>query len=88
MNLQSLASGLDLSDRVLTDIAALLETKRTARETGTGPRLATIDDLIRGEFDAAQSLQPASGESHDLHDEAEALFRRIVKAQSTSEGAA
>jgi predicted nucleotidyltransferase len=82
MNLQALAADIDLGDQIIADIAKLLELKRTARETGTGPRMTRIDDLIRSEFEAARKMQPIAKERTDLYGEAEALFRRIVKHQT------
>lgn len=77
MNLQDLAAGLDLDAVVLADIARLLELKSRARETGLGPRIASLDALIEAEFAWARA-QTLHAQRPDLAVEADALFRDIV----------
>lgn len=80
MNLQELASGLDLDADVLGEIEALLEAKARTREVGLGRRITRLDDLIDGEFAWARATEKHNP-SADLLCEADSLFRSILKEQ-------
>lgn len=77
MNIQAMSNGLDLSPGALDDISRLLAIKTKTRETGTGSRIARLDDMIRSEFDWAHSA-PTTRARPDLAMAADDLFREIV----------
>lgn len=79
MNIQAMSHGLDLEPAAVTDIARLLALKAKARETGEGGRIPRLDRLIQAEFAWARTNPPSKGNG-DVTDEADDLFREIVKA--------
>lgn len=80
MNLAALRAGVALSDDVSVFLDALLEKKAETKELGAGPRHPALDALIEQEIDRAKtgmdSLPPLS---RDLMDEANTLFRALLK---------
>jgi len=79
MNLHAMISQLELNEDVLRDIAWLLALKAQTREMGLGPRMARVDDLIVREFDMVEPVVSDTAERGELRNEAEDLFRAIVK---------
>ncbi|MDJ1006416.1 MAG: nucleotidyltransferase domain-containing protein [Paracoccaceae bacterium] len=78
MNLQALVAGLRLEPPLVAEVARLLEAKAAAKETGDGPRISAIDDLIERELDIARNEQPQSAPG--AHREAaDQVFRDIVE---------
>ena len=80
MNLQALVTGLPLEESLIGEIDRLLALKSRAKETGTGRRIAAIDDYIQAQLDWDADTGK-SGSSEDLLTECEALFRAIVKGE-------
>jgi len=80
MNFQELAAGVDLAPELVEQLDVLLERKSRSKELGEAARIAVIDDFITEEF--AWAREAARGgrlERTDLRDEADALFRTIVR---------
>lgn len=77
MDLPSLLAGVTLDAAMRADLQDLLERKRVASELGEGPRIPSLDALIRDEIEAARS-----DESRTLPDAArlaaEALHRTCI----------
>ena len=81
MNFFDLRDGIDLPDDLSAELDRLLVLKSKASESGDGARLAVLDDFIHAETAWAMEIAPTTPKpGTDLHDEAGALFRAIVKA--------
>lgn len=81
MNLQALMAGLDLEPLVLDAVARLIERKGAMREMGAGPRIARLDGLILEELAWARAA-PKAAPSHKLEEDADHVFRAILKDPS------
>ncbi|WP_249079377.1 nucleotidyltransferase domain-containing protein [Parasaccharibacter sp. TMW 2.1884] len=80
MNFQALCQGCDLPAAVLRPIRELLHLKSRSREQQSGPSIPAVNELIEAEFAHAEAMTlPRPGT--DVHEQAEALFRKLVKAQ-------
>lgn len=79
MNLQEMVSGLDLASPVVAEIARLLVLKSAAKETGDGPRIAAVDDLILGELEIARNEATRTVPEERRRD-ADRLFLDILQA--------
>ena len=80
MNFQALIAGINLPPGLVKELNQLLVRKSRAKEIGEAPHISAIDEFIASEFSWARG---AAGElpadRHDIADEADALFRDIVK---------
>lgn len=79
MNIQAMSEGLALEPGIIDDISTLLAKKREARETALGPRFVRLDALIEQEFEWARTAHPGKRKKADLAQDAERLFRHLVK---------
>ncbi|MGA7326998.1 MAG: nucleotidyltransferase domain-containing protein [Rhodomicrobium sp.] len=81
MNMQTLAKGLDLSLSLISELEMLLQRKGQSKELGLGARISTIDTFVQSELDWARNHAEvgAGSRSSNYYEEAEALFRLIVK---------
>jgi len=77
MNIQAMSNRLDLGGETLREIAQLLALKSTTRETAAADRIPLLDRLIEDELAYARTSRKR-GKRHDLFDEANTLFRKIV----------
>jgi len=79
MNLAELRSGVSLPDDVSSFLDKLLAMKAKTKELGAGPRHSSLDALIEREISLANStMNELPPTSHELVEEANALFRAIV----------
>jgi uncharacterized protein len=78
MNIQDLSNRLDLSAEEIDSIHRLLELKSKSKEVGDGDRIPELDSLIKAEFDWART-EPPRTEKRQIHEEADSVFRMIVK---------
>ncbi len=78
MNLQSLVEGLPLPPEMVLEIESLLRLKAQAKEIGVGQRVAVIDAYIADQIAWAETVEKTEADPA-LADDAEALFRAIVK---------
>lgn len=79
MNFQELLAGTQPSDALIADLEQLLIAKSQAKELGTGERMPRVDELIMSEFAWADAAK-ISSKPQRLRDDADTLFREIVKA--------
>ena len=80
MNLQDLVAGTNLPSGLVTELEKLLIQKSRSKEVGEAPRIPVIDDFITSEFTwAREAVDGFHAGPHDMKDEADALFRTIVK---------
>lgn len=80
MNLQALMAGLDLPAGFGDQIDQLIERKAKASEVGLGARIPALDTFIADQRAWAETVPPHDAQPTDnLREEAEALFREIVK---------
>lgn len=81
MNFQDLLVGIDLNSDLITDLTALLFAKSHSKEVGLAPRVASIDNFITSEFDwAREAVKTIKPNRNDLKEQADDLFRNIVKS--------
>ena len=82
MSFFDLREGIDLDPALSADLDRLLVLKSRASESGDGARIAALDAFVGAELDwAAEAARRTPKPGPDLHGEAEALFRAIVKGQ-------
>ena len=82
MNLGELRAGVSLSNEVSDFLDRLLEQKAKTKELGAGPRCPALDELIECEIGLAESRASDLPElSRDLVDEANMLFRNLVRSK-------
>ena len=79
MNIQELAEGLDIEPEVTAIIGDLIERKATLKETESFNRIPELDQLIQHEFNWAENAEKEKSKHH-LKDEADELFRAIIKS--------
>ena len=80
MNFQELLAGINLASDLVSELNNLLIQKSRSREVGEAPRIPAIDDFITSEFTwAREAVDGFHAGPHDMKDEADALFRTIVK---------
>lgn len=80
MNFQELLEGVNLPSDLVSELNELLIQKSRSKEVGEGPRISAIDDFITSEFTwARKAVNEYHASRHDMRDEADALFRTIVK---------
>ena len=80
MNFQELIAGVDLPDDLTTELEQLLVKKSRSKELGEGPRIPCIDAFMQSEFAwARETTSERQPPKKRLRDEADALFRAIVK---------
>ncbi len=80
MNFQALVKGCDLEASLCSALDALLLAKSKSKEIGLAPRVAVIDAFITSEFDLArEAVKTMKKDKPELLDEANILFRKIVK---------
>ncbi|MBA5725283.1 nucleotidyltransferase domain-containing protein [Bombella favorum] len=80
MNFQALCQGCALPASVLEPIRELLHLKSRSRERQSGQSIPAVNELIETEFAHAEAMAlPKPGT--DVHEQAEALFRKLVKTQ-------
>ena len=81
MNFQELLAGIDLDSDLTSALEDLLRAKSQSKEIGEAPRVDIIDKFITSEFDWARNyVKTISGSKLQLHDEADHLFRGIIKS--------
>jgi len=78
MNLQALVEGLDLTSRLTSEIARLLELKAIAKEVGRGDRIPEIDTFIHKQIEWA-SVVAKKDERPNLMAEGDRLLRQIIR---------
>lgn len=80
MNFQELSAGVDLPEELTRELEHLLVKKSRSKELGEGARIPCVDAFMQEEFGWARA---ATGERQPpkkrLRDEADTLFRMIVK---------
>ena len=82
MNFQELLSGVDLKPDLIEALEELLLAKSRSKEIGEASRVEAIDKFIVSEFAwAKEAVKSISFGRHDLRDEADLLFRKIVNAR-------
>jgi len=80
MNFQALVRGCNLDANLRSALDALLLAKSKSKEVGFAPRVAVIDAFIISEFDRArEAVKTMKKDKPKLLDEANILFRKIVK---------
>jgi len=82
MNLQELMAGLALPQSFVDDVNTMVERKAEASEMGQGPRIEALEEIILDAFSWARLLAPTMPQSKANREEADALFRAIVRSQS------
>jgi hypothetical protein len=83
MNFQALLSGAELSAPLTDELADLLDRKSQSKELGDAPPIALIDDFIKSEFDwAREAVKKIDRDTVHLQDEADMLFRSIIKGEA------
>lgn len=80
MNFQALCQGCDLPASVLKPIRELLYLKSKSREQQSGPAIPVVNDLIEVEFAYAEATTLPKSDT-GVHEQAEVLFRKLVKVQ-------
>ncbi len=80
MNFQELLAGINLPLDLVSELNNLLIQKSRSKEVGEAPRIPAIDNFITSEFTwAREAVDGFHAGPHDMKDEADALFRSIVK---------
>lgn len=79
MNVQALVEDLALNEPVVDAIGDLIKRKSTMKEKERIARIGVIDDLMKAEFEWAESAEKEK-DRRDLADEANQLFRDILRA--------
>ncbi|WP_068084249.1 nucleotidyltransferase domain-containing protein [Polycladidibacter stylochi] len=79
MNLQELVKPLDLSQELLATVEDLIAIKTQLGEAAVGAAIPALDQLIEHEFALAHSIA-SPPKPQGLRDEADMLFRQIVKS--------
>jgi predicted nucleotidyltransferase len=80
MNFFTMRDGVDLPAALSAAIDRLLMLKSVASESGEGSRIAALDAFIGSETAwAREAVRTVPKPGADLRNEAEALFRQIVK---------
>lgn len=81
MNFQELLAGINLDAELTAALEALLLAKSKSKEVGLAPRVSCIDDFITSEFAwARDAVKTISSDKTKLREDADALFRKIIKA--------
>lgn len=84
MSFQELMAGVDLPDTLTTALRTLLQAKAETKELGTASRIAALDAFILEEFDhAREQVGSLRAGREELREEADALFREIVRGETT-----
>lgn len=80
MNFQELLAGIDLDRELTSALEELLYAKSQSKEIGLASRVPCIDDFIVAEFAwAKEAVKTISGDKRPLRQEADEIFRQIVK---------
>ena len=80
MNFQELVAGINLPSGLVTELNNLLIQKSRSKEVGEAIRIPVIDDFITSEFTwAREAANELHAGRHDMKDEADPLFRAIVR---------
>lgn len=80
MSLPDLMAGLELSPAFREAVSELLARKAQASEIGDGARIRVLDECIRGEWEWADAQTLSAAPDPRLQEDAEAMFRAMVKA--------
>ncbi len=79
MNVQALVQGLDRAPNITAIIDDLIERKARLNETENFERVPELDQMMQAEFEWANNAEKEKSK-HDLANEADILFREIVRS--------
>ena len=80
MNFQELLAGINLDTELTSALEDLLYAKSQSKEIGLASRVACIDAFITAEFTwAKEAVKTISGEKPKLRQQADDIFRKIVR---------
>lgn len=82
MNFFELRDGIDLSERLVSKLDNIIRKKSQTKELGEGEAIPEINQFIIDEFAwAREAVEIINSEKSSLHEEADYLFRELVKSR-------